>query len=148
MQHLLVAIDGSEHAANAVGLAGEIGHKFAVPVTVLNVVPDDAVLIGGATHEYVKMESLHITQREILKAIGRDIVAQAAREIRTTGASDVRERVEVGDPAYTIVDTADKVGADTILMGRRGLTDLKGLFMGSVSHKVGHLTDKTLITTS
>jgi len=41
----------------------------------------------------------------------------------------------IDDPAKRIVEAAHE-GADPIVMGSRGLSDLKGLFQGSVSHKV------------
>ena len=35
---------------------------------------------------------------------------------------------------------------DLIVVGTRGLSDLKGLLMGSVSHKLGQLSKVTCIT--
>ena len=42
----------------------------------------------------------------------------------------------VGDPGHMIADFANEHAADLIVMGCRGLSDLKGLLLGSVSHKV------------
>ena len=45
-----------------------------------------------------------------------------------------------------ILDCAKDRNADLIVMGTRGLSDLKGRFVGSVSHKLSHLADCTFIT--
>jgi len=37
-------------------------------------------------------------------------------------------------------------GADVIVMGRRGLSDFTGFFLGSISHKVAHSADCTVVT--
>jgi nucleotide-binding universal stress UspA family protein len=41
-----------------------------------------------------------------------------------------------GDPAESIIQTAESEKADLIVMGRRGRGKLQGLLMGSVSERV------------
>ncbi len=45
-----------------------------------------------------------------------------------------------GNPAEAILKAAKQVDADLIVLGTRGLSDLKGLLLGSVSHKVIQLS--------
>jgi nucleotide-binding universal stress UspA family protein len=45
-----------------------------------------------------------------------------------------------GDPALEIVNTAKEGGFDVIVVGHRGLSKMKELFLGSISEKVAHLT--------
>ena len=54
--------------------------------------------------------------------------------------------VKQGDPAKCILAAIDEESADFVVMGSRGLSDLKGLLMGSVSHKVSHLAPCTCVT--
>ncbi|MCZ7597652.1 MAG: universal stress protein [Gammaproteobacteria bacterium] len=46
--------------------------------------------------------------------------------------------VTTGDPARGIIDSARSLPADMIVVGSRGLGELSGLLLGSVSHKVSH----------
>ncbi len=50
-------------------------------------------------------------------------------------------RVETGDPAEKIVETAEEMAADIIVMGTRGMGRVKNMVMGSTSTKVLHLSD-------
>jgi nucleotide-binding universal stress UspA family protein len=43
------------------------------------------------------------------------------------------------------VDTAAATGADVVVLGTRGLSDLGGLFLGSVTHRTLHLAEKPVI---
>ncbi len=48
----------------------------------------------------------------------------------------VEERIFEGTPAENICRVAAIEKCDLIIMGSRGFTDLKGLFLGSVTHRV------------
>ncbi|MEE8536041.1 MAG: universal stress protein, partial [Kiloniellales bacterium] len=62
------------------------------------------------------------------------------------GVEKIQRTLEDGDPAKAILDCAKRVEANLIVMGSRGLNDLKGLLVGSVSHKVSHLAECTCVT--
>ena len=49
-------------------------------------------------------------------------------------------------PVTDTPPAAKKEAADMIVLGSRGLGHIAGLVMGSVSHKVSHLSDCTCIT--
>ncbi len=147
MERILVAVDGSEHSHRAAKLAGELSRVFGALVDVIHVVQERVVLPVGAIHEYGRLENLYLTEREVLESVGRDVEEQSARLVREAGGKVRHEEIVVGMPAYEIVHYANEHDSDCIVMGRRGLGDMKGLFLGSVSHKVAHLSDKTLITT-
>src|SRR4029077_5468278 len=44
-----------------------------------------------------------------------------------------------GKVAQALVESAKEHATDAIVMGSRGLTDIEGMVLGSVSHKVIHL---------
>ena len=49
------------------------------------------------------------------------------------------------DPTANIIEYVKKNNIDAVVMGSRGMSDLKGLLVGSVSHKVSNLIECTCI---
>jgi len=53
----------------------------------------------------------------------------------------VEKFIEKGDPATIIIQYAERGSYDHIIMGSRGVSELRGASIGSVSHKVIHLAN-------
>ena len=102
-------------------------------------VPDDL-------KEFARVEHLSVNEAEILQNVATAIVDRAKEQVQSHGAKNTKTAIEVGDPATKIIEYSDAHDIDTIVMGRRGLTDLAGLFMGSVTHKVTQRTIRACLT--
>lgn len=143
LRHLLVATDGSAPAEHAARFAGRVASRFDGAVRAVSVVAEPVTGPWFGTDAY--MPSLRAGQdREVAHA--RRVSEDAASLAERSGCPKVDARVEIGDPAHAIVASADDYHAHAIVMGRRGTGNLAGLFMGSVSTKVSHLSDRTVIT--
>ena len=143
--HILVAVDGSTHADRALAFAADLAVKYEADLTVLNVV-SYASTVPLALGAYAELEGLYAESRSVLQEAGAKIVENAAEQARRLGVEDVKTVVELGSPAQSICDAADANGVDVIVMGRRGLSDFTGFFLGSISHKVAHSAECTVVT--
>jgi len=130
-RQLLVCYDGSDDADRALDAAAELfGSRAAV---VLDVAPaltfaegmaaTSSLVAGGAFEDLNRAEALQRAEAGAARArrAGLDAVARA------TIAPSTWEG---------IVDVADEIDAAAIVIGSRGLSRLRGLFRGSVSHDV------------
>jgi len=145
VDHILVAVDGSTHGDRALAFACDLAIKYEAEMTVLNVV-SYASTVPLALGAYAELEGLYAESRSVLQEAGDKIVTNAAEQAARLGVQNVTAVVELGSPAQAICDTADAIGADVIVMGRRGLSDFTGFFLGSISHKVAHSADCTVVT--
>ena len=168
---IVVSTDGSDHANRAVAMAGDIAAKFGARVVVLQALlhhisasdlrdlcetleVDQAVVkklddleqamfeVAAAAYAPVPIP----VPPDILRKIGDRIAESARQTLEGMGVSDVVSQVVDGKPAENIIAAAEHEKADLIVMGRRGLGDVAGLLMGSVSHKVTHLADCACLT--
>ena len=87
----------------------------------------------------------HPVPVEVLQALGKEVLAAAERAVRARGVEAVSQALVDGEAAECIVDAATREEADTIVMGHRGLGDLEGITLGSVSNRVSHLANCTVI---
>lgn len=131
---IVVGTDGSESAAEAVRqaveLAGLTGARLDVvsayePVPNRRVESEVAQAPGDVAHEFGPRE-------EATFALDSAVGAATAAGIEVTPhAMD-------GDPADAILDVAEKVGADLIMVGNKGMTGARRFLLGSVPNKVSH----------
>ncbi len=144
---IVVPTDGSDHARKAVSVAVDLAEKYGARVIAVHVMPPiDAGSLPDELKRFAQNEIPGGTNRQVLEAIGEQILQEARSQSEGETAPDVETRLETGDPAAAILETAESEKADLIVMGSRGLSHLKGLLMGSVSHKVSQLSPCSCIT--
>jgi nucleotide-binding universal stress UspA family protein len=170
MQRILVALDGSEHSDKALDLASDIAGKYGAELA--RDVGQEPLTDGErylAETEYVDdllsglqapvMDSGDSRQRaervlryysEVARryrqAIGDRLMSRARDRAQKKGVQTMQAVLEDGNPPDTILRVAKRLQVDMIFLGSRGLSDAKGLLMGSVSHKVAHLAECTCVT--
>jgi nucleotide-binding universal stress UspA family protein len=71
-------------------------------------------------------------------------VVKTLRDSGVTARGEVQGAVAGHAPKH-IVETAKSQGSDLIIMGSRGLSNLAGLLLGSVTHKVIQLAQKPVL---
>jgi nucleotide-binding universal stress UspA family protein len=123
-KHILVAIDGSTNSRAALPAAIEVAKKFGGEIVVLHVSEHDR---GHAV--VFSLES----PAEATMLVGDAV--KNARDAGVTARGELRD-VAAGHVAKAIVEEASANDIDMVVMGSRGLSDVEGLLVGSVTHEV------------
>ncbi len=138
---VLCAVDGSEFSQWAVEAIGALGRSALSSVTLLHVLDTRHLKPTGAPHvatyRGVKAAMEKSGDTILRRATGylETALSQSAKRPRT----DVRTLLLHGAPASTIVQRATQDGSDLIVLGTRGMSDIKGFLLGSVARKVASL---------
>jgi nucleotide-binding universal stress UspA family protein len=123
-KHILVAIDGSAYSHEALPAAVEMAKQFDSEVLVLHASEHDR----GRAVVYTLETPAAATM----------MVANAVKQLEDAGLAAKGKLIDVaaGHVAKAIVETANANGIDLIVMGSRGLSNIQGIMLGSVTHKV------------
>lgn len=132
---ILFPTDGSDGAAVALDHAIEQAEAHGAQIHVLFVT--NTTYLGGAAAEGTAVESLRST--------GKQAVDAAVERIADAGL-DAAGGVRDGDPHGEILDYADEVAADMIVMGTHGRRGLDRYLLGSVTEKVVRTADAAVLT--
>ncbi len=142
---ILVPTDGSPEADKAVSLAGQLARQHGAKVVLLHALPD--LSQEHVPADYSKLaDAEHKDLGDMLTAVGHEILRTAEARLRALGLEDVTTTLPRGPAAQAILDHARQHSADLIVMGSRGLGNIGGLMLGSVSHKVNHLAPCSCLT--
>jgi nucleotide-binding universal stress UspA family protein len=134
---VLLCDDGSEGAREAIAVAGQLlAGRDAVVLTIVESlssavfhgVGGDATIPSGEGEVPLHVDSVEAARR---------LASEGVEAARTAGF-DATPLVDVtpGATALRIVTIADEYDASAIVLGARGLSKLKSIVLGSVSHEV------------
>lgn len=126
-RHVLAAVDASPHAAAVARQAAAVAATCGLPMTLVSVAVDDSP-----------------AARDAADAIARRAGAAAVQAVPGL-ASPPALCVATGRAYEAIVRTADAVGADLLVLGRRGETDLADLLLGSTAQRVVGLAQRAVL---
>lgn len=143
-ENIVCAVDGSEHALKAAEVASALASKFGSRLTLLTVTKK--ISVTPEIKRYLELEHLTGEPQYVLDDMTKQIMEAATRTAQEAGVPSVKTEVEVGPPARTIVNFARRNDADAIVLGSRGVGDVEGALLGSVSHKVANLATCTCVT--
>jgi nucleotide-binding universal stress UspA family protein len=126
-EKILLAVDGSAPSDRATREVMDLAMRLGSEVVVLHVKETEHTWAGA-----LELESLEEAN---------DLVDKTVRDLKDVGigARGEIQRSIYGRAARVILELASAEGADLIVLGSRGLSDLAGLVLGSVTHKVLHL---------
>jgi nucleotide-binding universal stress UspA family protein len=133
IRNILVGYDESAPAKRALALAEDLAIQYGARIVLVTVVePLNAAPV----------EVMVPTETEVLNA--RRAVEQEADRMRAEGRR-VEAFVEVGVPARTLLEIAQRLEVDVTVLGRSGKGAVARLVMGSVTTALLHATTKPII---
>lgn len=170
MKTMVVATDGSEHARKAVTLAADLASKSDARLVLVHV-----LLRGELSEDMRHLAEVEYHTREggktpaplvplgrypanivpsdvardptpVLQTVGEQILKEAKQIAKDHGVTKVDTRIEDGDVVKRLLSVVEEVDADILVTGSRGLSNLKGMLAGSVSHKLSNMSPVTCIS--
>ncbi len=142
---ILCCVDGSEHALRAAEHACALAEKFGATLTLMTVAKE--LKPSESVKRFLELEHLSGEPQYVLDEYTESIMEKAKDVAAATGLRGVKTEIKTGNPARTILEYAERKKVDTIVLGRRGMGDVEGILLGSVSHKVASLAKCTVVTT-
>lgn len=144
-QNILCCVDGSKHALRAAEHACVLAQKFGSSLTLITVAKE--LKPSEQVKRFIELEHLSGEPQYVLDEYTEDIMDKAKDVAEASGLKNVKTEIKTGNPARAIMEFAERRKVDTIVLGRRGMGDIEGVLLGSVSHKVASLAKCTVVTT-
>lgn len=131
---IVVGTDGSDTASEAVKQAAQLA---SISKSELNIV---------SAFEPISQSKLREEATDVPGDVSQAVNPRQDVEVTLDKASGLakQEKIDVqthpreGDPADAILDVAEEIKADLIIVGNKGMTGAKRFLLGSVPNKVSH----------
>ena len=145
MKNVLVALDGSEAATRALAVAADLAVRYGATLHLVHVMLRPMV-VSEELKEFARTERVDLMVAVEMSAQGQSILAAGQANAAAKGVHSLKTEVLTGDPAQRLLEYAREQAVDLVVMGRRGVGQIRGLLMGSVSWKVSNLAECPVLT--
>jgi nucleotide-binding universal stress UspA family protein len=125
-EKILVPLDGSDHSLQALETAIQIAKRFDGEIALIHMYSIDVFKLTPSQINAYVLE---------LRKAGENILAEGKKMAYAEGVH-AETKLKEGHIVEGIVEVAREGDFDLIVMGARGLSKLKELVLGSVSHGV------------
>jgi nucleotide-binding universal stress UspA family protein len=133
-ERIVVGTDGSETASYAVNKAVELAKATGARVDLVSAFEPVAQDRQREEAGELPGDVAHAAGPRADVNLILDNASGAAKQEGVEAQTHARE----GDPADAILDVAEEIRADLIVVGNRGMTGAKRFLLGSVPNKVSH----------
>ena len=131
---IVIGTDGSDTAGQAVREATHLAVKLGALVHVVSAYePVSKQRLEEEREATAEEEGWLVSPREDVNTT----LERAAEGFRAAGL-EVELHAREGDPADAILDVAEEMKADLIVVGNKGMTGAKRFLLGSVPNKISH----------
>lgn len=135
LNHVLVPLDSSDLAEEALDYARQVTGPGGKITLLMVVIAPEYVTSGFYPVPFEYQIENYETIRTNRIAEARDYLMKVADRLTGDGI-EVEYAILVGDPAESIVEQADELGVDAIVMSTHGRSGISRWIFGSVTQKV------------
>lgn len=140
-KNIVVAVDGSDHATRAVQVACDLAKHYDSQLHLVHTpqLETIAYAVGPSAVEVKPSDA------QILEA-GKKVMNTATETASDMGIPPASTIIGNGTPSQEAVKATKDVGADLIVVGRRGLGGIGSMLLGSTSLRIAHDADCAVLT--
>ena len=131
-KHILLPTDGSSLSQVAIQKGVQLAKSMKAKITGISVMPEQKYYLYQ-TDVIVQVKEETAKQHQLQADRNLSVIEKAAKD----AGVPCETLCEIGDHPYeTIIRVAEKRGCDLIMMASHGRRGVKGLLIGSETHKV------------
>ena len=127
--HVLIGYDGSAHGKKALEYGIDFAMHAGSELTIVTAFPRVPDYLGAPQYDEMVAR---------MAAGAQQTAEMGAEQARACGIEEVNVEALEGSPAEKILVVAQTRGCDCIVVGSRGMGEMTGLMLGSVSDRLAH----------
>lgn len=139
---ILVGVDGSATANAALERAAKLASSTGAQLHVVSAYHNAMAAVSPVLPVDPATDAGGIT--EALRAAAEEILGNVTKDLGVDGLQ-IQTHAFEGDAADVLIDSAESLGCDLIVVGSRGMRGGKRFLLGSVPNSVAHHADRDVL---